>query len=299
MKRKKSLTGQENKFGYFFTLPFIIGFIFIYSDMIVYSVVYSFSELKFNGSSFSIIPVGLENYKNIFTVNPDYVPTLVSSFGEMFSTVPVVLIFSLFVAVLLNRDMPGKTFFRAVFFIPVILMTGIIAKTDTSALVQSIMPAEGLGGGASTGSSFDLSNIESVLTSMSLKTDSVEYIVKFIDNIYSVVTSSGVQIILFLASLQSISPSVYEAAEVEGATGWETFWKITIPMIAPVILVCAVYTVIDLLSVSTNQIMQLIQSTTDNSGYGPAGAMAWSFFVLTAAVLGVIFVIGRKVVSAL
>lgn len=299
MKRKKSLIEQENKFGYFFTLPFILGFIFIYFDMIVYSAIYSFSELKFNGSSFSIVFVGLDNYKNIFTVNPDYVPTLISSFGEMLSTVPVVLIFSLFIAVLLNREMPGKAFFRAIFFIPVILMTGIIAKTDTSTLVQGIMPTEGLGGGASTGSAFDLSNIESVLTSMSLKTDLIEYIVKFIDNIYSVVTSSGVQIILFLASLQSISPSVYEAAEVEGATGWETFWKITIPMISPVITVCAVYTVIDLLSASTNQIMQLIQSTTDNSGYGPAGAMAWSFFALIVAVVGLISVIGRKVVSAL
>ena len=294
-KRKQGrLADRENRYGYLFVLPFVIGFVFLYMDLIVSSVVYSFSELSFEGKSFATVFVGLSNYKDVLTVNPDFLPALAEAVTDMLTTIPVVLIFSLFIATLLNREMPGRALFRSVFFIPVILMTGIVAKTDSSALVQSILPGDGLSAGASTGNALDLGNIEAALSGLSLGTG---VIVAIVDNIYSVVNQSGVQIILMLASLQSISPSIYEAASIEGATGWEAFWKITFPMLSPVLFVCAVYTAIDLLSQSTNTIMELIQKTTDNSGYGPASAMAWLFFAVVIVILGIIALIGRKAVQ--
>jgi len=292
---KSKLIERENKYGYLFILPFVIGFVFLYMDLIYYSVVYSFSDLVFEGKSFKTLFVGLKNYINVLTVNPDFLPALTSAVTDMLTMIPVVIIFSLFIATLLNRKMPGRALFRSIFFIPVILMTGIVAKTESSALVQSIMSSNELSAGASTGTGLDLTNIETALAGLSIGTGAVGFIVKLIDDIYSVVNRSGVQIILLLASLQSISPSVYEAASIEGATAWEAFWKITLPMVSPVVFVCALYNAIDLLSISTNPIMVLIEDTTTTSGYGIASAMAWLFFAVAAVILGIIALIGKKV----
>jgi ABC-type sugar transport system permease subunit len=173
-------------------------------------------------------------------------------------------------------------------------MTGIVTKMDTNTTMQSVLTTNDLATGASTSSGLSLTDIQTALQGMSIGTGAIEFIIKFIDDIYSVVNNSGVQIILMLASLQSISPSVYEAASIEGATGWESFWKITLPMVAPVVFVCAIYTVIDQMSASTNSIMLLIVKTTENSGYGLASAMAWIFLLVNAVILFLVTLIGRK-----
>lgn len=288
------LSDRENRCGYLFVLPFVIGFIFLYMDMIFFSFNYSFSDLVFENTSFRTAFVGLKNYVTVLTVNPDFLPTLLSAVSEMLTMIPVVLIFSLFIATLLNREMRGRVVFRSIFFIPVILMTGIVSLTDNSALIQNIMPANEMSAGASTGASLDLADLETVLSEMFVGSGVVDFLVSLVENIYSVVNRSGVQIILLLASIQSISHSVYEAAWIEGATAWESFWKITLPIVSPAVFVCALYTAIDLLSLSTNPLMTLIKATTETSGYGVASAMAWLFFAVTALILGFITLVGRK-----
>lgn len=294
-KNKKSkLKANEDRYAYLFIAPFVIGFIFLYADLIYSSIVYSFSELVFEGKSFKNVFVGIANFKNVLTVNPDFTPALTSAVTDMITMIPVILIFSLFMATLLNRKIPGRALFRSIFFIPVILMTGIVTKMDTNTTMQSILATNDLAESASA-SGLSLTDIQTALQGMSIGTGAIEFIIKFIDDIYSVVNNSGVQIILMLASLQSISPSVYEAASIEGATAWESFWKITLPMVAPVVFVCAIYTVIDQMSASTNSIMLLIEKTTENSGYGLASAMAWLFFLVIIVVLLIVTLIGRKV----
>lgn len=296
LKNKKSkLEANEDRYAYLFIAPFVLGFVFLYADLIFSSIVYSFSELVFEGKSFKNVFVGIDNFKNVLTVNAEFLPALTSAVSDMLTMIPVVLIFSLFMATLLNRNIPGRALFRSIFFIPVILMTGIITKTDTNTIVQSVVATNELGSSASTASGLSLTDIQTALQGMSIGTGAIEFIITFIDDIYSVVNNSGVQILLLLASLQSISPSVYEAASIEGATAWESFWKITLPMVAPVVFVCAIYTVIDLMSASTNSIMLLIESTTENSGYGIASAMAWLFFIVIAVILLVVALVGRKV----
>ena len=292
---KSKLKRREDRFGYLFIAPFVIGFIFIYADLIFSSVSYSFSELVFKGKSFESNFIGLKNYKEVLKVNAEFMPALAEALEYMLTMVPVVLIFSLFIATLLNRKMPGRTIFRSIFFIPVILMTGIVTKTDSNLLVQSVVSSTNeLGASAGMSSGLNLADISTALQGMSIGTGAIDFIITFIDDIYSVVNNSGVQIILLLASLQSISPSVYEAAAIEGATAWESFWKITLPMVSPVVFVCAIYTVIDLLSASTNNIMELIEKTTENTGYGIASAMAWIFFSVIAVILAIVVLIGRK-----
>jgi ABC-type sugar transport system permease subunit len=73
----------------------------------------------------------------------------------------------------------------------------------------------------------------------------VDYIVDLVSRIYEIVRASSVQIIIFIAALQSISPELYEVSKIEGATAYETFWKITFPMVTPLILTNVVYTIID------------------------------------------------------
>lgn len=295
-KNKKSkLRANEDRYAYLFIAPFVLGFIFLYADLIYSSIVYSFCELVFKGKSFENVFVGMDNFKNVLTVNAEFLPALTSAVTDMITMIPVILIFSLFMATLLNRNMPGRALFRSIFFIPVILMTGIVTKLDTSTTVQSVIATNDLASGTATSSGLNLMDIQNALQGMSIGTGAIEFIIKFIDDIYSVVNNSGVQIILMLASLQSISPSVYEAASIEGATGWESFWKITLPMVAPVVFVCAIYTVIDQMSASTNSIMLLIEKTTENSGYGLASAMAWIFFLVIIVFLLIVTIIGRKV----
>jgi len=295
-KNRSRLKESENKFGYIFVLPFIIGFIFLYADMLFSSVVYSFSKLVFEGKTFVTEWVGIYNYKNVLTVNADFLPALTKSLTDMLTMIPVILIFSLFMATILNREIPGRALFRSIFFIPVILMTGIISKIDSYSVVQSVSSLNDLGSEASSASGLSLTNIQEALSGLSIGTGVIDFIITFIDNIYSVVNCLGVQIILMLAFLQSISPSVYEAAAIEGATAWESFWKITFPMVMPVIFVCAIYTVIDRLSASTNGIMLLIEKVTENQGYGIASAMAWIYFLIIAAILVVVALIFRKAV---
>lgn len=295
LKEKKSkLAANEDRYAYLFIAPFVIGFVFLYADLIFSSVVYSFSELVFEGKSFKNIFVGFDNFKYALATDPQFIPALTSAVTDMFTMIPVILIFSLFMATLLNRRIPGRALFRSIFFIPVILMTGIVTKTDTNSIVQSVVGANDLAESA-TSSGLSLTDIQNALQGMSIGTGAIEFIITFIDDIYSVVNNSGVQIILMLASLQSISPSVYEAASIEGATAWESFWKITLPMVAPVVFVCAIYTVIDQMSASTNSIMLLIESISENKGYGMASAMAWIFFLVIAVILSLITLIGRKV----
>ena len=296
LKNKKSkLQANEDKYAYLFIAPFVIGFVFLYADLIYSSIVYSFSELVFEGKTFKNIFVGLANFKNVLMVNAEFLPALTSAVTDMVTMIPVILIFSLFMATLLNRKLPGRAFFRSIFFIPVILMTGIVTKMDASTTIQKVLATNDLASAANSISGLSLNDIQTALQGMSIGTGAIEYIIKFIDDIYSVVNNSGVQIILMLASLQSISPSVYEAASIEGATGWESFWKITLPMVAPVVFVCAIYTIIDQMSASTNSIMILIEETTKNSGYGIGSAMSWIFFLVIAVILLLVTFIGRRV----
>ena len=208
--------------------------------------------------------------------------------------VPAILIFSLFIAVLLNQKMVGRAAFRAIFFVPVILSTGLISQIDYSntSLMTYMSDSEGIGTNAAQSTSVaeivSAMDIEYLFSNMKIGGGMAKYVSSILNNIYNIVNRSGVQMLIFLAGLQSISPAIYESCNVEGASAWETFWKITFPMISPMILVNFIYTIIDAFTSSTNTVMSYI-----NQVYGEAGkdtlsvAMAWIYFaiVIVAVVL--------------
>jgi ABC-type sugar transport system permease subunit len=163
----------------------------------------------------------------------------------------------------------------------------------TNAILENMDSMTGVTmGGQEMATGFDVQNIQVMLESMYIDSSIVEYVVALVDNIYDVVSHSGVQILLFLAGLQSISPSIYESAQMEGATGWEIFWKITAPMISPIIFVNAIYSVVDMFTRADNNIMLLIDDMAFNKmNYSVSSAMAWLYFVALAVLLGLVALI--------
>lgn len=289
-KHRMSLEKKNGLYGWFFIAPFVIGMVFVYSSIVLESFWFSFNEIIMDnqGGGYSLRFLGLDSFKYALFTHESFVRETLSSLGAFLLQMPVIIFFSLFIAVVLNQKMKGRAFFRAMFFLPVILATGIVLKADMqNALINDMSGIQT--GAAAAGGGFDISNLQGMLESMYINSTIVDYIVSLVNNIYNVVNYSGVQIILFLAGLQGISPAIYESAQIEGATGWETFWKITVPMISPIIFVNIVYSVVDLFTRSDNPIMLLIHDVAFNSmNYSASSAMAWLYFAALTVILGVL-----------
>ena len=292
-KRKVvSLDRKKARAGWVFVLPFVIGFAFVYLPIIWNSIWMSFHELKIiTGGGYELIWCGFDNYKWALTEDPSFVQTLITGLGELLFDIPAILIFSLFMAILLNQKMAGRAAFRAIFFIPVILSTGIMESIEGQNILGTMMESginDGSGGSASTEivSAMDIGRL---FSSMKIGTDLVEYVVDMINNIYGIVNRSGVQMLIFLAGLQSISPAIYEACRIDGATSWETFWKITFPMISPMILVNGVYTIIDSFTTDANTVMTYISTVyRSTDGQVRSSAMAWMYFLIVVLIILVV-----------
>ena len=293
-KRKvASLDKKKARAGWVFVLPFVIGFLLVYLPIIWNSIFMSFHSLHIvTGGGYTLEFVGLENYSDDLFEDPLFVQTLITGMKELLFDVPAILIFSLFMAVLLNQKMAGRAVFRAIFFIPVILSTGIMESIEGQNILGTMMEgSDSIDGSEQSAASEIVSvmDIERLFYSMKIGKELVEYVVKMINEIYDIVNRSGVQMLIFLAGLQSISPAIYEACRIDGCTAWETFWKITFPMISPMILVNAVYTIIDSFTTNSNTVMVYINSVYQSQdGQVHSSAMAWMYFLLVMLILAAI-----------
>ncbi|HCG36041.1 MAG TPA: sugar ABC transporter permease, partial [Clostridiales bacterium] len=180
----------------------------------------------------------------------------------------------------------------AIFFIPVILATGIIEQIDISnAMMESMESTIDTGASSSASEIISVVDVQSLFTNMAVGTQLVQYVVQIVNDIYNIVNRSGVQMLIFLAGLQSISPAIYESCTVEGATAWETFWKITFPMISPMILVNSIYTVIDSFTSSSNQVMSFISTVYEDTASHSreiATAMSWMYFMIVILIIAAV-----------
>jgi ABC-type sugar transport system permease subunit len=282
-------------------LPFLVGFLFIFAGVYINSLRYSFMDLKLlSTGGFEQIWAGLSNYLFLLREEPNYILNIQASVMEMVMFVVFITIFSLFIAVLLNRKMPGRAFFRAMFFVPVILATGFIARADMQSLVMnSIQSRLGSESGATAVSSgmFSQWNVQEFLFALNFSPMLTSTVTIAARRIVDIINGSGIQILIFLAGLQSISPHIYESANIDGATGWEIFWLITFPMITPLVLVNAIYTIINFLTMPTNAIMLQIEAyRLRPGGMGIASAMAWFYFLVVLICLGIAALILSRIV---
>lgn len=291
-KPRLTIEGRKAMTGRLFILPFTIGFLLFFFKPAMESLIFVFSDVQIKLGGFSADFVGLKNLKYIFTEDPDFNKNLVAATISLLYKVPVVIIASLFFAIVLNSKFRGRTVVRAVFFLPVIIASGVIMEiinSDTFA-TSLISSSEGMDS-AVTASSFGLTNI---LIDMGLSSTVVEYFSYISSNLYDLMWRTGIQMIIFLAALQSISPALYEASSIEGASSWENFWMITIPMISPMILVNVVYTIIDTFTDSSNEVMSQISEIFSAQQYDRAAAMSWIYFLIIGLLLGaVLFITSR------
>lgn len=291
-KKASSLNARKARAGWWFVAPFVVGFILIYLPILIESITYTFCEVTPLGNgAFDTRFVGFENYQNAFLVDAKFVPTLLSGLQTLALNIPMIVIFSLFMAVILNQKMVGRTFFRAVFFIPVVLSVGILENLD-----PNFDPgAEGISNGSGEDtteelvSAFDLAIL---FQSMKVGEQLVQIVVDAINGVQEIISRSGVQFLIFLTGLQSISPAIYESCQIDGATSWETFWKITLPMISPMILVNAIYTVIDSFTVN-NVVMDYVLNYSALPTDGVSSAMAWSYVSIVIGIIGLVALILR------
>ena len=289
--RKVSLDSRKARAGYVFTLPFILGILLVYLPILVDSLWMSFHDIDRTGEVDRYIFNNFQYYKDAFISSNAFASNLLAGLQELVFEVPAVIIFSLFIAVVLNGKMLGRAAFRAILFVPVIISTGIMdmgsAMSEQLATDSTMNDGSGQSAGTEIVSSLD---IEKWFEGMVIGEGLLTYVTTAINNIFNIVNHSGVQILIFLAGLQSISPAIYESVQIDGASAWETFWKITFPMISPMILVNAVYTVIDSFTMKSNVVMQFIETTytSPSGGAEPATAMAWMYFLLVIGIIGLV-----------
>ena len=270
--------------GFMFVLPWFLGFLLFFAIPCLRSLQFSFSKVS-AFEQYKCTWVALDNYKEILTTNATFSRALSATLTDFLINVPIVLIFSLFVAVLLNRKFPGRGLVRGIFFLPVIVTTGIVMSTFSHSDSDAAFS-----GNMNRGILFQMTDASEFLVELGLNATITEYMSMVADRIFDVVWNSGVQILLFLAALQGISPQLYEASSVEGATAWETFWLITFPNVAPVILVNIVYTIVDTYNNPDNKVLGQIDTLMNTVfNFGGAAAACWIFFVIILAILGVVF----------
>lgn len=271
--------------GYSFIGLWLIGFLVFMAVPLGRSLYYSFQDLQVSKGGLVATFVGTEHYRAAFTTDVNFLPLLKSTMVSTLTQVPLILIFSLFCAILLNRKMVGKTFFRGVFFLPVIIASG--------AILGKLMDQ-----GAANLPIFYNQDLYDKLSNF-IPGDILETLLKYAESLTLVMWDSGVQILIFLAGLQTISISLYEAAKCDGATAWESFWKITFPMIMPMMLVNTLFSIVSSFTKADNQIMSHILNVvfkTNDFGYG--SAMGWIYFVFIFLVLGLVFLLFSKSLGA-
>lgn len=298
MKRRSKYEGLQKRkaiAGYLFILPFIIGFLAFMVKPFFQSLYMSFCDVQVGPDGFTNVYIGIKNFVEAFTVDLTFTRLLTEELTRMAINVPAIIVFSFFAALLLNQEFKGRAFVRGVFFLPVILSSGVILGVEYDnpimAEMRDVIEMEGATGVSITDTIKEVLNVSGVGNSV------FKVVFDIIDGIYDVVLASGIQIIIFLSGLQTISKSMYEAASIEGCTSWESLWKITFPMISPLLLVNLVYTIVDFCMRTDNQVIKKIQEIMlAKLSYGPASAMAWIYFGIVMAIIGLTSFILSKVV---
>lgn len=217
--------------GTLFFLPWLIGFFAITAYPLVYSLVICFNQVQIKPGAIELKPIGWEYFRQAFAVDTEYPTKLLSSLASVLMGTPLVVVFSLVIALLLNRRFRGRTVYRIVFFLPVVIMSGpVMSELMTESSAMSI--------------NMDIMGLRSIL--MELDYGWARILLTFLNSFVRILWFCGVQIIVFLAGLQKIDRNMYEAAAIDGATAWEAFWKITLPHLRPIILLNAIYTIIEM-----------------------------------------------------
>ena len=294
VKKRSRMTYERKKslYGYGFIGLWLVGVVLFFLIPLGKSLWYSFSDVSLDPGAVHTSFAGVRNYVRVLGEDPYYTEYLTDVLLETLWKTPLILIFSLFIAVILNQKFRGRTLARAVFFLPVIIATGPVFR-----IISGDMDSTGNSGAAQFSTMFSTDLVGQLMQFLGIYGISdrmSNFITAVADNVFGIVWSSGIQILLFLAALQNIPSSAREAAQLEGATAWEYFWKITFPYVTPFILANLIFTVIDSFTNPMNKVMERIGTMRSQFDFGEAAAMAWIYFAVVLAAIGLVTAVMRR-----
>ena len=291
MRRKKNrgINALKAKYGWICISPWIVGLILFFISPIIQSIIYSFSSVSLGVGGMNIQFVGLKNFRYIFLENADYLDYMAQAFVKFVYSFPVIIILSLILALMLNQEFKGRILFRALYFLPVIIAAGPVLKTVLSAEqsgISNIAQDESI--------AMRMFIVSEIVDAVGLPQQLATYFVSIIDGITGLIWNCGIQTVLFIAGMQAIPTLLYEVSKVEGATKWEEFWLITLPMLGRVILLVSVFTMVELMVDPTNPLISLAYSFMKSQFYGESSAMLWSYFVVIGLIMAALLAIFKK-----
>lgn len=278
-RREISLRTREALHGYGFILIWILGFALFTALPLGETFRYSLNQVTVTATNINLNFVELANYTRALFTDPNFLELMIGYAVETLVSVPIVLIFAMIIAMFLNLDFKLKGLFRVIFFLPIVITSGPVIKELTA---QGAASAPGI------------STIPAVIEFLEQLPRALRSPVEYLlTSFILILWFSGVQILIYLASLQKIDKSIYEAASIDGASGWEIFWKIILPSLSTATVINAIYTIVTLSHFSENKVIRYIYEQTYNiqGGIGYASAMAFIYFALMLIILAVVYVL--------
>ncbi len=289
MKKNTTYEQRKSRVAYLFLIPWIIGTVFFFFRPLVESVMYSLGTYEILDNGYNITITGFDNYREILSGDAEYVRNITAALEKMALSTPAIVLLSLFLAIILNQKFFGRTVARAVFFLPV-----LIGGSAIMSIINGDVISQSMSSGAKVSQLFQSSFLQSVLLESGLTEGVVRTATNLVDSVFQLIWKSGIQIMIFLAGLQTISDSLYEVAKIEGATAWECFWKVTFPMLSSTILINLIYTVVDSFIDFENPVMIQINSTTRQMFIEQSSAMAWFYFLIVLVVIIVVYALVNR-----
>ena len=286
MKKKtkmKSLDAIKRRYGYIFVTHWAIGLLLFFAYPLISSVIYAFSDVTIEVGGIKNKFVGLQFFKKILTEDPNYVDNLRDSIAHLLYSLPIIIALSLILAVLMNQKFKGRAIIRSIFFLPVLISSSAVLNILTKEpIYMNLASGEGM------------INYEAIIQNLDIPSVIMPFISFMLSSTMSLIWNCGVQVILFLAGLQSIPLSLYEVSKIEGANKWEEFWLITVPSLRNIISLVMIFTMIELFTASDNMVVTNAYSLMVVQKFGESSAMLWLYFSIVIAFIGTAFVLFNR-----
>lgn len=284
-KNVKSLERVRNRAGYTFVAHWALGLLLFFIFPLVSSIWYAFNDVSIEVGNIKTEFLGFDYFVELITEDPNYVTYLRDSIGMMCYSLPIIISLSLILAVLLNQKFKGRTVFRAIFFLPIIISNSVVMDVLNGATIKLPIFSSGT---EKAGSIIDYADI---ILELGIPDEISPILIFLLANTTSLIWKCGVQTILFLAGLQSISPSMYEVSKIEGANKWEEFWFITVPSLRHIISLVIIYTMIELFVSLDNKLVDVAYDLIKDAVYGKSSAMLWIYFVIVLILIGGVYLL--------
>lgn len=277
----KTIEHRRNSVAYGFLLPWLIGLIAFFFVPFFEALYQMFFDMRIEETGVSYTYVGFKVFKEVLFESSAHIRMLLGSIGSTLRDAVLIVIFSLIVAVLLNKPFPGRGFCRALMALPIIVSSGVLMQVFKGDLLLNSVES------SAEATIFQGIVIEETLMQMGMPVSAINMISNAVSSILDLIWQSGIQILLFVGGMQSIPKTYYEVCSVEGASPWQSFWRVTFPMLSPFLILNFVYASIDSFTLPTNEVIGEINEYFHNVMYSQATVLSMAYFLLVLVVVGI------------